>query len=139
VNVVYVVVFVVNVVVCSNFCRSPVFMWNSPKTDNNRQLQEVPFIRVNPNHLPSSMRFSKAADVLQRGIGVCEGLPSRNFDWQEPTKHDLKLFKKHYGFDQAVLARIWHDMGEIILLETGNKDKTEKGFEVYSEGYEELK
>jgi hypothetical protein len=114
-------------------------MWNSPKTANNRQLQEVPFIWVNPNHLPSSMRFLGAADVLQRGIEVCEGIPSRNFDRQEPTKHDLKLFKKRYGFDPAVLARIWHDMGETILLETGNKGKTEKGFKVYSEGYKELK
>jgi hypothetical protein len=49
-------------------------------------------------------------------------------------RNDLKLFKKHYGFDPAVLARIWHDMGKTILLETGNKDKTETGFKVYSGG-----
>jgi hypothetical protein len=54
------------------------------------------------------MRFLGAADILQRGFRVCEGLPSRNFDWQEPTKHDVKLFKKHHGSDPAVLARIWH-------------------------------
>jgi hypothetical protein len=81
-------------------------MWNSPKRANNEQLQEVPFIRVNPNHLSSSMRFLGAADVLQRGFHICEGLPSRNFDRQEPTKHDVKLFKKHYGSDLAVLAKI---------------------------------
>jgi glutathione peroxidase-family protein len=52
------------------------------------------------------MRFLGAADVLQRGFHVCEGLPSRNFDRQEPTKHDVKLFKKHYGSDLAVLAKI---------------------------------
>jgi hypothetical protein len=85
--------------------------------------------------LKSSMRFLGAADVLQRGFKVCQGLPSRNFDRQEePTKNDIKLFKKHYGSDPAVLARLWHDMGETILLETGetiipdSKDKTEKGF-----------
>jgi len=83
------------------------------------------------------MRFLGAADVLQRGFYLCHGLPSRNFDRQEPTKHDIKLFKKHYGSDPAVLARMWHDMGETILLETGktiihdNKDKTEKGFKSF--------
>ncbi len=80
------------------------------------------------------MRFLGAADVLQRGFHVCQGLPSRNFDRQDPTKNDIKLFKKHYGSDPAVLARMWHDMGETIMLETGetiipdSKDKTEKGF-----------
>jgi hypothetical protein len=130
VNTVYVVVFVVNVVVCSNFMRLPVFMWNSPKTANNRQLQEVPFNWVNPNHLPSSMRFLGAVSILQRGTGVCKGLPSRNVVRQEPTKCDLKLLKKHYGFDLAVLATIRHGMGETVLLEMGNKDKTKKGFKV---------
>jgi hypothetical protein len=78
------------------------------------------------------MRFLGAADVLQRGFHVCEGLPSRNFDdRQEPRKHDVKLFKKHYGSDPAVLAKIWHDMGETILLERGSKDKTEKGFKSF--------
>jgi hypothetical protein len=33
-----------------------------------------------------------------------------------------------------MLARIWHDMGETIGLETGSKDKKEKRFKVYSEG-----
>jgi hypothetical protein len=81
-----------------------------------------------------------SVSFLQRGFHVCQGLPSRNFDMlpsrnfdrQEPTKNDQKLFKKHYGSDLAVLARMWHDMGETILLETGrpiiadNKDKTER-------------
>ena len=82
------------------------------------------------------MRFLGTADVLQRGFEVCKGLQSRNFDTQEPTKHDLKIFKKHYGSDPAVLARMWHDMGETILLKTGetivsSEDKTEKGFKSF--------
>jgi hypothetical protein len=64
------------------------------------------------------MRFLGAADVLQRGFHVCQGLPSRNFDRQDPTKNDIKLFKKHYGSDPAVLARMWHDMGETITNES---------------------
>jgi hypothetical protein len=52
------------------------------------------------------MRFLGANDVLHRGFHVCQGLPSRNFDRQEPTKNDIKLFKKHYGSDPAVLARM---------------------------------
>jgi hypothetical protein len=82
------------------------------------------------------MRFLGATEVLQRGFQVCQGLPSRNFDKQEPTKSDVKLFKKHYGSDPAVLARMWHDMGETIMSETGNtiissNDKTEKGFKSF--------
>ncbi len=83
------------------------------------------------------MRFLGTANVLQRGFHICQWLPSRNFDRQEPTKNDIKLFKKHYDSDPAVLARMWHDMGETILLETGrpiianNKDKTEKGFKSF--------
>jgi hypothetical protein len=66
------------------------------------------------------MRFLGAAEVLQRGFEVCKGLPSRNFDAQEePAKHDLKMFKKHHGSDPAVLARMWHNMGETIASETG--------------------
>jgi hypothetical protein len=83
------------------------------------------------------MRFLGAADVLQRGFEVCQGLPQRNFDRQEPRKNDIKLFKKHYGSDPAVLAWMWHDMCDTILLETGttiisdSKDKTEKGFKSF--------
>ena len=65
------------------------------------------------------MRFLGTADVLQRGFEVCKGLQSRNFDThQEPTKNDLKTFKKHYESDPAALAQMWHDMGETILLKT---------------------
>jgi hypothetical protein len=59
------------------------------------------------------MRFLGATEVLQRGFQVCQGLPSRNFDKQEPAKSDVKLFKKHCGSDPAVLARMWHDMGAV--------------------------
>jgi hypothetical protein len=41
------------------------------------------------------------------------------------------ISKKHYGSDLAVLTRIWHGMGETIMLETGSKDKTEKGFKSF--------
>ena len=49
----------------------------------------------------------------------------------------MKIFKKHYaGSDPAVFARMWHNMGETILLKTGetivsSKDKTEKGFKSF--------
>ena len=66
----------------------------------------------------SAMRFPGAANVLQRGFQVCHGLQPRNSDKQELTKSDIKLFKKHYGSDPAVLARMWYDMGKTILLET---------------------
>jgi hypothetical protein len=64
-----------------------------------------------------SMRFLGANDVLRRGSQGCKGGP-----------FDIKLFKKHYGSHPAVLARMWDDMGETILLE---KDKTEKGFKFF--------
>jgi hypothetical protein len=107
---------------CAKACFDD-FSHSSPTTNNYK--------------FKSSMRFLGAADVLQRGFHVCQGLPSRNFDRQDPTKNDIKLFKKHYGSDPAVLARMWHDMGETIMLETGttiiadSKDKTEKGFKSF--------
>jgi hypothetical protein len=115
----------------ANGCVLLTIMWNSPSRLQQQTTTE--YVQV-----PSSMRFLGATDVLQRGFHVCQGLPSRNFNGQEePTKNDIKLFKKHYGSDPAVLARIWHDMGETILLETGttiipeSKDKTEKGFKSF--------
>jgi hypothetical protein len=116
-------------------------MWNSPKTANNRQLQEVPFIRVNPNHLPSSMRFLGANDVLQKGINVCEGLQSRNFDRQEHLRNMISSFLRSTMVLIRLCGRRYGTtaMGETILLETGGKDKTAKGFKIYLERYEALK
>jgi hypothetical protein len=72
----------------------------------------------------NSMRFLGAPDGLRRGLEVCKGLPSRNFDAQEePAKHDLKIFKEHRGSDLAVLARMWHDMGETIASKDGKQER----------------
>lgn len=44
-----------------------------------------------------------------------------SIDKQEPKKVDIKLFKKHYDSDPAVLARMWYNKGKMLMSKMGSE------------------